>query len=327
MCVGDAATYELEVISFLNFTTDVSLSSAGGPPNSTSTFGDTVLPPGTPIAPSTTTLTISTTTSTPIGSYNVQVSGSTSATDSQTIILPIDVIESPGQASPVSPANNSTLVSTTPVLSWTPSITVGNVTYVVEVATDANFTNIVYTATVASTTNHQVTTPLDFNTQYYWRVNSPQNICGTGATSQVFTFRTVSEITVTKKVGTDPNPTVCAPTSDITVPSGTSVYYCLVVANNTSLTFTTHTLSDPNLNLTATFPFTLSPGAVISVTNNVLTSALGLPPGLGPITATTDMTNTVIFTASDGVLTFSDTATATVRIGLIQRYLPLLFKN
>lgn len=328
MCVGDEAVYEIEVVSFLGFNTDVDLTSAGAPANSTATFGANPVTPSIPTAPSTTTLTISTTGTTPIGSYNVEVTGSTTATDSQTIILPINVIQAPSQPNLLAPANTALVpVSMTPEFSWTPAITVGNVTYLLEVATDQNFTNIVYTATVENASNHQITTPLAPDTQYFWRVRNPQNICGTGASSEVFTFKTVSQIALTKTVGTDPDPNACAATTDITIPSGSAVYYCVTVTNTTSLTFTSHTLSDPNLNLQVTFPFTLAPGGVISVTNQVLNSLLGLPAALGPITPTTDLTNTLTFAASDGLVTSTNTATATVRVGPGPQYLPIISKN
>ncbi|HNV09291.1 MAG: hypothetical protein IPK54_05115 [Dokdonella sp.] len=86
----------------------------------------------------------------------------------------------------VAPANNSTQVSVLPTLSWTASA--GALEYLVEVASDAGFTNIIASATV-STTSWKVSSLLNQSTQYFWRV-TPQNYCGNGAVSSVFAFTT-----------------------------------------------------------------------------------------------------------------------------------------
>ncbi|NIP54170.1 MAG: hypothetical protein GWN55_05965, partial [Phycisphaerae bacterium] len=54
-----------------------------------------------------------------------------------------------------------------------------------------NFNNIVY-STVVLQTSHQKPTPLDGDTQYYWRVTA-SNQCGVGVPSTVYTFTTMSD--------------------------------------------------------------------------------------------------------------------------------------
>jgi subtilisin-like proprotein convertase family protein len=60
------------------------------------------------------------------------------------------------------------------------------------VTSDTTFNTIVYSATVAGT-SHLATTPLMSNTTYYWRV-TPQNMCGNGTSSAIFSFKTLSPI-------------------------------------------------------------------------------------------------------------------------------------
>ncbi|TAH40926.1 MAG: hypothetical protein EYC71_12705 [Gammaproteobacteria bacterium] len=86
----------------------------------------------------------------------------------------------------VAPANGATQVSVLPTLSWNASA--GALEYLVEVASDAGFTNIVASATV-TTTNWKVSSLLNETTAYFWRV-TPQNYCGNGTASAVFGFTT-----------------------------------------------------------------------------------------------------------------------------------------
>ncbi|HWU51367.1 MAG TPA: hypothetical protein VN153_01000, partial [Tahibacter sp.] len=88
----------------------------------------------------------------------------------------------------VAPANGATGVSTlSPVtLSW--SAASDSTSYTIEVATDAGFANIVATQASQSGTSWNVS-GLQSLTTYYWRVRA-NNICGTGANSPVFSFKT-----------------------------------------------------------------------------------------------------------------------------------------
>lgn len=83
-----------------------------------------------------------------------------------------------------SPADEATDVVETAPLTWQPAD--GATAYVVEVATDAVFTNIVASYTVAETT---VTPQLAQATHYYWRV-APSNLACTGEYSAAFDFMT-----------------------------------------------------------------------------------------------------------------------------------------
>lgn len=92
----------------------------------------------------------------------------------------------PAMATLTMPANNATDISLSPTLMW--SAVADTVSYTVEVATDAGFTNIVDSGSVPDT-SYSVATTLDPETQYYWRVRA-SNACGEGTNSATSTFTT-----------------------------------------------------------------------------------------------------------------------------------------
>ncbi len=79
-----------------------------------------------------------------------------------------------------------------------------------------------------------------------------------------------ASIELVKTVGTDPG--VCAPSSNITVPAGTEVYYCYTVTNTGDVTLNLHDLDDSELgNLFMGFPYALTPGSSVSTVDAGLT--------------------------------------------------------
>ncbi len=92
----------------------------------------------------------------------------------------------PATATLSMPADNSTGQSVRPVFSWTAAADA--LSYTVEIATDANFTNIVETGT-ATDTSYATIGSLSGSTEYFWRVTAVNN-CGNGVTSAVFSFTT-----------------------------------------------------------------------------------------------------------------------------------------
>jgi hypothetical protein len=86
-----------------------------------------------------------------------------------------------------SPPDGAVDVDILPLLSWTAAAQ--GTSYFLEIATDAAFSSVVYSATTALT-SHQVTAPLDPETEYYWHVRG-DNICGTGSFSAAFSFTTM----------------------------------------------------------------------------------------------------------------------------------------
>ena len=87
----------------------------------------------------------------------------------------------------VSPAPAAVGQSRNPTLEWM-TVTQGE-TYVVEIATDNAFANIVETSPATTGTSYVVQNPLNFGTEYFWRVVST-NICGAGTASATGSFTT-----------------------------------------------------------------------------------------------------------------------------------------
>ncbi|MCA9444544.1 MAG: hypothetical protein KC964_27405, partial [Candidatus Omnitrophica bacterium] len=72
-------------------------------------------------------------------------------------------------------------------------------------------------------------------------------------------------VTLRKTVGIDPQ--ICASTDEITVNSGTNVYYCFEITNNSQATFDIHSLVDSEVGPILTdFPYMLAPAASVFVT-------------------------------------------------------------
>ena len=115
-------------------------------------------------------------------------------------------------------------------------------------------------------------------------------------------------IIVAKTVGTVPG--VCAATSTITVPMGTTVYYCYTVTNTGDVTLNSHTLVDDKLGTIFTnFAYALTPGSSV----NTVAAGLSIPAVINVNT-----TNVATWTAaqsSTGGL--SATATATARVNIV----------
>jgi hypothetical protein len=92
-------------------------------------------------------------------------------------------------------------------------------------------------------------------------------------------------IVLTKTVGTVP--AVCAVTDEITVATGTEVYYCFVAENTGDVTFNFHDLVDDHLGtILDAYPYTLAPGALS-------------PEVIIPETVTGPTVNTATWTAVD----------------------------
>jgi hypothetical protein len=83
------------------------------------------------------------------------------------------------------PANGATNVPAQPTFTWTAAAQASS--YLIEIATDAGFTNVILSQTVTETT-FQPTASLPLDTQIFWRVTA-NNDCGS-TTSSVFSFFT-----------------------------------------------------------------------------------------------------------------------------------------
>ena len=172
--------YNITVGSIMSFTDQVDLSVLGNPAGTVDTLSDDpVTPPGSSA------LTIVIVGPVVAGSYDIDIIG-TATTRTHTTTVGLDLYTAtPTTVTLTSPADGATDIGLAPTLTWTADANATS--YDVEVATDMAFSNIVFTDTVAVTSANL--TGLSAGTTYYWRV-TPNNACGAGATSAVFSFTT-----------------------------------------------------------------------------------------------------------------------------------------
>ena len=115
-------------------------------------------------------------------------------------------------------------------------------------------------------------------------------------------------IALTKTVGTTPG--VCATTDEISVPSGTTVYYCYRVANTGDVTLNLHDLADSELGTIFTgLSYVLTPGSSV----NTVQAGLSIPAVINATTVNTG-TWTAYNAGPSNQITASDTATVTVAL-------------
>lgn len=112
-------------------------------------------------------------------------------------------------------------------------------------------------------------------------------------------------ISLVKTVGTDA--AACAATSAITVPAGTTVYYCYTVTNTGDVALTTHDLVDSELGTIFNgLAYNLTPGSSV----NTVAAGLTIPAVMNATT-----TNVATWTASTpGVAEATAEASATVEV-------------
>ena len=182
VCAPDNAVFDIDVISYQGFSDPVSLSytTSGGSLNGSFTTNPVI--PG-----NSTTFTITNTGSLASGTYPITVTGTTTAGGSKDLSLTLIVQDGvPSIASLVAPADGATDVSVTSNFSWNASTSANE--YLIELATDAGFTNIT-NAEITELTDFSFSSGLDINTTYYWRVTA-SNLCGDASPSTVFIFDT-----------------------------------------------------------------------------------------------------------------------------------------
>ncbi len=203
VCSGSSATYTANLGSISSFNSPVTLSSTGQPAGATVAFGNN------PVAslPGSTTMTVLTTPSVAAGSYSINVDGVAAGPIMRlsTVDLVVQTVP-PAPPALSMPANAAIAVTQTPTLSW--AAVPQTSTYLVELSTNAAFTNIIAQQVVTGT-SFTPTGNLLSSTQYFWRV-SARNACpvapspsilfqdgfenaqGGSATSSVFSFTTQS---------------------------------------------------------------------------------------------------------------------------------------
>ena len=169
ICVASDADYQVELTSLLGFSDPVTLTISGLPAGAGAAFA-----PNPVIPTASSTLSISNTHNLAAGTYPLTIEGDGGGKQHSDDV-DLEVVQlSPATPVISVPAPGMVGAALSPILSW--NAVGGAGAYVVEIATDAAFTNIVYSAAEADE-SHTVGTPLDPSTGYFWRIIA-QNVCG-----------------------------------------------------------------------------------------------------------------------------------------------------
>ncbi len=182
VCTPAAANYVISTGSVLGYTNPITFSLSAAPAGASSSFSNNPVTPGAG-----STLTIGNTANIAPGHHDfVLDASSTSGVQSRSLSL--DVASAIAAAPLMNlPSDGESNVAALPAFSWMASLEA--VSYTIEIATDAGFSNIVRSASVTQA-NYVETVALDTSTQYFWRVRVV-NGCGTSANGPAFSFTTI----------------------------------------------------------------------------------------------------------------------------------------
>lgn len=183
VCAGTNAVYTVNVGQVAGYTDPVTLGTTGTPTGATPGFGtNPVVPPGS------STLTVGTA-AVAAGSYNFDVTGS-STSGPKSVPAGLDVfVGSPGAPTLLTPADGANNVPATPTFTW--NAVAGAATYSIQVATDPGFSSIVASASGLTNPTWISNVTLATSTTHHWRVRA-ENPCGNGSYSSTFSFTTVA---------------------------------------------------------------------------------------------------------------------------------------
>lgn len=183
-CKPASATYTINYSPSPGYTENVVFSAVGLPSGATASFS-----PTSRTSAGVVTVTINNTTNVAVNNHSFQIKGTgTTANVSLPVFLKVfdNTIENVSLTSPINGAPNQ---QTSALLTWN-AITSAS-SYLIEIATNPNFTNLVETATVND--NQYQTVNLAAGTINYWRVK-PINSCTTGEYSESFTFQIAADV-------------------------------------------------------------------------------------------------------------------------------------
>ena len=180
-CPGSTATCSVNVGQLLGFTGQVTLTATNLPAGMTASFGTNPVAAGAASS-----VTLTSTSATPSGTYSVNVVG-TSGSQSETQTITVTIRNAANVAPTLtSPAVNSLRALPRPTFQWSPITSASS--YDLQVSTDPTFaTNLVISETGLVNNAYTSTVTLAQNTLYYWRVRGIAD-CGTGPWSSQGTF-------------------------------------------------------------------------------------------------------------------------------------------
>ena len=239
ICQPNTATY---TINIGNGNGTVTLSAtAGVPAGATVSFN-----PVTVISPGSSTMTVGNTNAVTPGNYNITITGTgpSPSLSAQVGLVVHGTI--PPFPTLLAPGNNASGITVLPLLSWSAVSQADS--FIVQLASDAAFSNILMAATLKET-EYQVTTQLMPLTQYFWRVKS-KNTCGESAWSSPFTFTTAN---ILCSIFNSTDVPVTIPTSVATVTSTLNfpIQGEIVDVNVKNLNITHTWISDLSISLTS----------------------------------------------------------------------------
>ncbi len=169
VCIGRDLSAIVALDAVDDFASNVDLGLSGAPAGTTSSVDPTPVVP-----PATATLSITGSSGVAPGHYPLVLTA-TSGAIAKTLDFDLAYVSAAPPAPALdAPADGATNVDLQPTLVWEAASQAS--TYLVEVATDADFRTIVASAEVTDT-QWTVSTALDSTTQYYWRVTA-KNGCG-----------------------------------------------------------------------------------------------------------------------------------------------------
>ncbi|MFN2332944.1 MAG: S8 family serine peptidase [Wenzhouxiangellaceae bacterium] len=183
VCIPESVAVAIEIGAVLGFDDPVNLSVSSVPVGvSASLSQTTVTPPGM------SQLGLDVAAAAPLGSQQVAIEAtSSSGAKARSVALGI-FDEAPGQPALLGPEDGAFNVPRTLLFEWSPVNQAG--TYLLEVASDPDFTNTVFEATTTETAL-EVDVLFDSASEFFWRV-SVANACG-GAQSETSRFTTQPE--------------------------------------------------------------------------------------------------------------------------------------
>jgi hypothetical protein len=200
VCAPTAAVYNVDVtLNESSFNRTVALTVSGQPTGTMINFEPlSVEPPGSSV------LTISNTVAAVIGSYSLDVIGTSTGdpVETSTSNVQLQIFNAlPGTFTLSQPVDEATGIDLKPFFEWSSASQASS--YLLEVATDIDFPDPnIYSVTVEGT-SHTAEFALDSITTYYWRIKAA-NVCGESDFSSPFSF-TTRDIPPTLLVDDDDN--------------------------------------------------------------------------------------------------------------------------